>query len=352
MAGLKTIIIGYAVFSLFSCSYQKEKTAQTQAEFNPHFIEYPINSSIRALEVINEKKVWFAGSKGIFGFTKDGGDHWEIDSIQIDGKPLEFRSIAVTNRAVFLLNVASPAYLLKSEDDGQNWDIVYHEDHPDVFYNSLKFWDTENGIAVGDPIDGCLSVIITNNGGASWEKLDCSSLPPTVEGEAGFAASNTNIALKGDHVWLASGGKKARIFHSSDKGKSWEVVDTPMQQGGKMTGIFSVEFYDENLGIIFGGDWEDQSNNKGNKAITSDGGITWQLINDGQDPGYRSCVQFIQKTKGQGILAVGIPGISYSPNGGNSWQHFNKDYYYTLRIAKSEKVAWLAGKNKIAKMNW
>ena len=235
MAGLKIIIFGYAALTLFSCSYQKDKTAQSIAKINPQFVEYPSNSSIRALEVINEKKVWFAGSKGIFGFTKDGGDHWKIDSIQIGNKPLEFRAIAVTNKAVFLLNVASPAYLLKSEDNGQNWDIVYQEDHPDVFYNSMKFWDNKSGIAVGDPIDGCLSIIVTHDGGKSWKKLDCSALPSTADGEAGFAASNTNIVLKGDHAWLATGGKKARIFHSLDKGNSWKVFDTPMQQGGKMT---------------------------------------------------------------------------------------------------------------------
>ena len=352
MAGLKTLIIGYVVISLFSCSYQKDKSTQSTTEISPQFIEYPINSSIRALEVINEKEVWFAGSMGIFGFTKDGGNLWEIDSIQIDGKALEFRAISVTSKAVFLLNVASPAYLLKSEDDGQNWNIVYHDDHSDVFYNSMKFWDNENGIAVGDPIDGCLSVIITHDGGESWKKLDCSVLPPTAEGEAGFAASNTNIALKGDHAWLATGGKKARIFHSPDKGTSWKVFNTPIQQGGKMTGIFSVEFYDEENGIIFGGDWEDQNNNNGNKGSTKDGGKTWQLINDGLDPGYRSCIQFIPNTKGQGVIAVGIPGISYSPNGGKRWQHFNKDYFYTIRITDSGKVAWLAGKNKIAKMSW
>jgi len=42
-----------------------------------------------------------------------------------------------------------------------------------------------------------------------------------------------------------------------------------------MTGIFSIDFYDMNLGVAFGGDWDNQSNNFSNKAITKDGGKSW-----------------------------------------------------------------------------
>lgn len=349
---VRYFLISYVFFVAVSCNFRKQLNNILPEVFNPRFTEFPLNSSIRALEVVDDNTVWFAGSNGMFGYTTDSGKHWEIDSIQINGNPLEFRAISVTDNAVFLLNVASPAYLLKSVDEGENWDIVYHEDHEKVFYNSMKFWDNENGIAVGDPIDGCLSVIITKDGGDRWKKLDCSLLPETVEGEAGFAASNTNIAVQGSHAWLASGGTKARIFHSPDKGESWEVYNTPMQQGGKMTGIFSVDFFDESVGMIFGGDWENQSDNTKNKSITADGGKTWRLIADGEHPGYRSCVQYIPNTKGKGIMSVGIPGISYSTNGGNNWQEIDKTYFYTLRFAPKGNMAWLAGKNKIAQMDW
>lgn len=346
----KSIILLTAIIIIFSCS--SEKKGIHSIEINPKFTEIEVNASIRAIEVKDDKEMWFAGSNGLFGYTKDGGISWHMDSIQIGENTLEFRAIAKTSKSLFLLNVASPAYLLKSVDEGKNWSIVYQEDHPEIFYNSMKFWDIKNGIAVGDPIDGCLSVIITSNGGNSWEKLNCDQLPSTYEGEAGFAASNTNIAVFGDHTWLATGGRKARVFYSPDKGKSWEVFDTPINQDGKMTGIFSIEFRDENHGIVFGGDWEDQHNNKANKATSTDGGKTWKLLNDGDEPGYRSCVQFVPNTQGQKIFAVGIPGISYSADHGQTWQHIDQTYFYTIRINKKGNSAWLAGKNKIAKMEW
>lgn len=340
------------VFVILSSDNSEAQEIEIPASIDPDFIEYPLQCSIRALEVINQDQVWFAGSNGTYGFTTDGGNSWKVDSITHLGQELEFRSIAVTSQAVFLLNVASPAYILRSNDLGVNWEIVYQEDHPDVFYDSMKFWDDQNGIAMGDPTEGCLSVLITRDGGSSWKKIDCFALPATGTGEAAFAASNSNIALHGQHAWLVSGGSKARVFHTPDRGSSWEVVPTPMAQGGKMTGIFTVDFYDLEQGIIFGGNWEDQQENHSNKAVTQDGGQTWQLISDGSGPGYRSCVQYIPQFQGKGILAVGIPGISYSPDGGSSWQFIDKSYFYTVRLARDARVAWLGGRNKIARMTY
>lgn len=317
---------------------------------DPVFKEYPVQCSIRALEVIDQDHVWFAGENGIFGYTQNGGKSWVIDSIKHLGPDLEFRSIAVVGNKVFLLNVGSPAYLLRSLDHGNSWEVVYQEHHPDIFYDSMNFWDSMNGIAMGDPTDGCLSVIITGDGGSSWTKLDCEILPPTQEGEAAFAASNSNIALYGQHGWLVTGGAQARVFHTPDMGRTWSVYQTPIVQGGTMTGIFTVDFYNSKQGVIFGGDWESKSTNKSNKAVTRDGGKTWQLISDGEDPGYRSCVQYVPGSAGQKLFAVGEAGISYSGDSGATWQEFQQEGYYTIRFAPEVKIAWLAGKNKIGRM--
>jgi photosystem II stability/assembly factor-like uncharacterized protein len=297
--------------------------------------------------VIDDETVWFAGSKGRYGYTEDGGKTWFQDSIFYENQPVHFRSIAATDEAIFLLTIASPALLFKTIDKGKNWKIVYQENDSLTFYDSMKFFDAKNGIAMGDPTDGCLSVILTNDGGNTWEKVSCENLPPVADGEAAFAASNTNISIVDNHVWIASGGKKARVFYSSDKGKTWAVYETPIMKGGQMTGIFSCHFYDKNNGIVFGGDWESQKENTKNKATTTDGGKTWQLVSDGQNPGYRSCVQYVPNTNGKSLVAVGIPGMDYSNDRGNTWINLNNTSFYTIRFSKSGKMAWLAGDGKI-----
>ncbi len=314
---------------------------------------FSTDCSIRAITAIDENTMWYGGSKGQFGFTEDGGSTWQIDSIQHEQQPaLAFRGIAKTNDALFLLAVGTPALLFKSIDKGKNWTVAYEENHPKAFYDAIAFWDDKNGIAMGDPTDGCLSIILTKDGGNTWHKIPCDQLPPTVEGEAAFAASNSNIALVGNHAWIVSGGKKARVFHSPDRGTSWEVYDTPIAQGGQMTGIFTTAFYNEKQGIIFGGDWEKQTQNTQNKAMTEDGGKTWQLIADGQHPGYRSSVQYVPNSQGNALFALGIPGISYSENGGLHWELLSTESFYTMRICKDGNTAWLAGRNKIGRLTF
>jgi photosystem II stability/assembly factor-like uncharacterized protein len=313
---------------------------------------FPVESSIRALEVVNDETVWFAGSGGVFGYTENSGQTWTIDSIKTGTIVPHFRAIAVTGEAVFLLCIGSPALLYRSMDKGKNWEIVYREDHPAAFYDAMVFWDDQEGIAMGDPTDGCLSVIVTRDGGETWQKIDCAQLPPAAEGEAAFAASNSNISVFGDNVWMVSGGARARVFYSPDRGNSWQVFDTPIISGQQMTGIFTTHFWDGNDGVIFGGNWEQQDQKTKNKALTKDGGRSWYLAADGFYPGYRSCVRYAPDGGGKLLLATGIPGTSWSKDGGNSWQTLDDASFYTLRFGSSYRTTWVAGNRKVGKIIW
>ena len=340
----------------FGCQTQPD--GEEQAMLMPENLEmasidtFTFASSIRALEVVNDSTIWWAGSAGKYGYSLDGGQTWMVDSIKWDTLQPHFRSIAVTSEAVFLLSIASPALLFRSTDQGAQWDLVYQEDHEAAFYDAMAFWNDQEGMAMGDPTDGCLSVIRTQNGGQTWEKLSCEQLPAAAEGEAAFAASNSNIALFEDQAWMVSGGKRARVFHSPDRGNSWSVADSPIAQGEQMTGIFSVDFYDAQRGIIFGGDWNQKAVNSKNKAFSVDGGQNWTLLVDGAGPGYQSCVKFVPQGEAQAILTCGIPGIHFSGDGGQTWQKLSEESWYTLQFGSAWQTAWLAGNGKIGKINW
>lgn len=310
------------------------------------------NLSIRAIEVVNDSTLWFAGSSGRYGRITN--DIVQMDSVaEINNKNLNFRSIAFNGKNIFLLSIENPAVLYKIDPfkkDINNLEIVYRENHEKVFYDSMKFFDELNGIAMGDPTDNCLSVILTSDGGNIWKKLSCNSLPKIEDGEAAFAASNTNIAIHGNNVWLVTGGKKSRIFYSNDKGNSWNVYNTPIVQGKDMTGIFSVDFYDELNGIIMGGNWEEKSNFNATKAITQDGGKSWNLISNNKEPGYVSCVQYIPQTNGKEIMAVSTEGIYYSKDKGVHWKKISSKKFYTIKFI-NKNTAWLAG-NSIEKISF
>ena len=311
--------------------------------------EFKLDSiSIRAIKVLDESKVYFAGSKGNVGFKTDKGIL--LNSLNIKYKDSiipNFRSVAFNGTDYFALSISSPALLYKISEGTST--IVYKEEHEKAFYDSMHFFDdNKHGIAVGDPTEDCASIILTADAGKTWSKLSCENLPKFVEGEAFFAASNTNIKTIGSTVWIASGGTKARVLKSEDYGQTWQIFDTPIIQGNGPQGIYSIDFTDKNNGIVIGGDYSKPLENKANKAITKDGGKTWTLVADGQNPNYKSCVQYVPNTNGKEVFAVGKTGISFSNDGGNTWNKVSKESYYAIQFV-DENTAWLSGNEKIGK---
>lgn len=305
--------------------------------------------SIRAIEIIG-KNVVFAANNGSYGLFNSANKVWKISTQEFDTITPEFRSLASTANDFFMLSVGSPALLYKTGDDGK-MKLVYQEDHEKAFYDAVAFWNENEGIAIGDPTDKCLSMIVTRDGGQNWEKLDCSMLPKAEEGEAAFAASNSNIAIQGDEAWVLSGGVKSRIYHSTDKGHTWEVFDTPLLQGEPTQGGYSMDFYDAENGIIIGGDYTKPEGNSGNKAITSDGGKTWKLIADGNNPGYKSSVRYFPNGDAKHIVAVGFTGIDYTSDGGETWKNLSEEGFYTIRFL-NDSTAYAAGKGRIARLDF
>lgn len=321
---------------------------------NPRTIEkvniekIPVDSSsIRAIYAMKDSSLFYATSDGYLGLMLPNNQNLKDKRVFYDTIVPHFRAIASNTEHIFMLSIGNPA-LLYQYNEG-DLEIVYKENHPKVFYDAMAFFDAKNGIAMGDPTDDCLSVILTSDGGKTWKKISCDKLPKINEGEAAFAASNTNIAIYGKNVWMVTGGKSARVFHSSDMGNSWNVYNTPIIQGEQMTGIYSVDFYDAKNGIIFGGNWNDKDNNKNNKAVTTDGGKTWKLVAEGKEPGYKSCVQYVPDTNGKELFAVGSTGISFSNDRGNTWKKVSNEGYYTIKFV-NKNFAWLAGDKKIGKM--
>ena len=306
--------------------------------------------SIRAITA-SKDTVWYAANDSRVGYIcLKNTEHFE--TVINPTLLTEYRSIAATTNSIFVLSVGNPAQLYKFSKDLKQKELVYSEEHEKVFYDSMQFFDDLNGIAIGDPIDNCFSIIVTNDGGKSWHKKLCENLPKVYDGEAAFAASNSNIVIKKENVWIVSGGKKARVFYSKNKGNTWQVIETPIVQGQTMTGIFTADFYDEKIGIIAGGNYENPNQNNQNKAITIDGGDTWNLISDGSGFGYTSCIQFVPNSNGKEIVSVGANGLFYSNNKGKSWNNLLQDSnLYTIRfIDKNTAVA--AGKNKIIRIKF
>lgn len=327
----------------------KDEATFIPRDFNTVEIETILEDSllsIRAIDILNDGSLTFAANNGGYGLYNPKKKSWQISKQAYDTLQLEFRSVAHTTSDFFMLSVGNPAMLFKTGDQG-TMELVYFEEHPKVFYDSMIFWNDQEGIAIGDTTEDCLSIIITRDGGNTWHKLSCDVLPKAKEAEGAFAASNTNIAVKGNNTWIAT--TAGRVYFSEDKGKSWSVVQTPVINAKETEGIYSMDFYDNKNGFAIGGDYTNPESNTSNKIITNDGGNTWTLIASGKEPGYRSCVQYVPNGNGKELVTVGFKGIDYSKDGGDSWKSISKEGFYTLRFL-NDSVAYAAGQKRISKL--
>ncbi|MFI2742218.1 WD40/YVTN/BNR-like repeat-containing protein [Zhouia sp. PK063] len=305
--------------------------------------------SIRAIDTMGQNLA-FAGSNNSYGMYNAKTNSTTVNVQKYDTLALEFRAVAHTQNDFFMLAVGNPGLLYKTGDDGK-MKIVYKEEGEKVFYDAMQFWNDKEGIAIGDPTDGCLSVIITRDGGNTWEKLTLDTFPKAADGEAAFAASNTNIAIKGDNAWIMSGGVESNVYKTTDKGKTWTKYKTPAIQGKATQGMYSIAFYDEMNGVAIGGDYTKPEENKANKIITADGGKTWKVLAAGKNPGYRSCIQYIPNSDAEGMVAIGFKGIAVSNDMGQTWEQVADEGFYTLRFV-NDSVAYAAGNGRIAKLTF
>ena len=322
--------------------------------------------NIRAIDVVKITKdsigvCAFLTSQGEFGTIypnylikhvdslKDRSFYVHRIKLSNDSTTLNFRAIAIRENLGYGITIGNPAKLYNLDADLEKNKIVYKESHPKVFYDSMAFWNDTEGIAIGDPTDDCMSVIITRDAGQTWNKLSCDVLPEANDGEAAFAASDTNIAIVGDKTWVATGGKSSRILFSPDKGETWKVYDTPIIQGKETTGMYSIDFYDENNGFAIGGDYTKPDDAIDNKIRTTDGGKTWAVVANGKSPGYRSCVKYVPNRDAKELAAVGFKGIDYSNDAGETWKHLSDEGFYTIRFL-NDSIAYAAGNGRISKL--
>lgn len=262
--------------------------------------------SLRGVSAVLHQVAWASGTHGTYLRTTDGGSTWTPAHVP-DADKLDFRGVVAFSANQAFLMSAGPgdqSRIYHTFDGGAHWQLQFTNTNPKGFFDSIAFWDAQHGVVLGDPIadeTGKLKfeVLLTDDG-QNWHAVDPAKLPATLEGEGAFAASNTCIAILSNrwlsdlttlsavvspgyskpvdsNIWFATGGKVARVFHSPDRGRTWEVFDTPIVHGQDSTGIFSIAFRDAQNGVIAGGDYKRPNDDGPNLAFTHDGGKTWEL---------------------------------------------------------------------------
>jgi photosystem II stability/assembly factor-like uncharacterized protein len=319
-------------------------SAVARGQWQPQVIKS--DADFRGLCAVSPKVAWVSGTKGTFGRTTDGGKTWTVGTVP-DADKLDFRDVeAFGEDTAYLMSAGAgeDSRIYKTTDGGKTWKLQLKNAEPKAFFDAIAFWDEQHGIAFSDPVDGRFLLLVTDDGGAKWTPLPEKSRPVALPNEGAFAASGTCLVTRGENdVWFCTGGAKtARVFHSGDRGKTWQVVETPLLAGIESAGVFSIAFRDDKHGVIVGGDYRKPDDTKATGAVTTDGGKTWKAIE--KPLPYRSCVAWAKDR----WVAVGPSGSDFSTEGA-SWKPLDKEKYNSVAFTATGD-GWAVGpKGLIAK---
>jgi photosystem II stability/assembly factor-like uncharacterized protein len=311
------------------------------------------DAELRGLSAAAPAVVWASGTRGRYARSIDGGRTWRLDSVP-EASMLDFRAVqALDARRAWLMSAGyaerGQARIYRTTDAGAHWSLVYATIQNGVFLDALAFWDAQHGIALGDPLEDRLFILTTNDGGTTWTRVPPERLPPTLFGEAAFAASGTCLTVDGQSdVWIGTGGAStARVFHSADRGRTWTVAATPIHAGNASSGIFALAFRDARHGVAVGGDYELVRGGFPNVALTDDGGRTWRVAKGPLPAGYLSGAAYIPATGH--VIAVGLAGTALSLDGGESWRMVDTVPYNSVRFAAADAGYAVGPKGRVAR---
>jgi len=299
---------------LIGCGGGSENDESRLPKIELKAIESPVSQSIRGISVVNEQIVWMSGAEGTVLKTIDGGNNWQLLPAP-DGEKLDFRSLyAFSKDEAIIASAGFPARIYRTENSGGVWKPVYEKLDSAAFINSIYFKNKKEGIAFGDVIDDRHLILLTKDGGKSWNLQDSSFLPTPLKIEHGFAASGSCITMnmKGEYV-IGLGGEQSRVFIGS-AGEKWHPYQTKMQSGKPTSGIYALASGGGQL-MAVGGDYT-LIDSAHYPTFSEDGGKTWKHT-EGKVHGYRSTVDFVDK---QNVwVCGGTNGLDYSMDRGINW---------------------------------
>jgi photosystem II stability/assembly factor-like uncharacterized protein len=312
-------------------------------------------SSLRGIDSVDGTIAWASGSEGTVLRTIDGGAHWTrcaVPDASKDGATLDFRGVQAWDSDTAIVMSSGPgekSRLYETKDGCKTWALLSTNDAKDGFWDALRMWTPTDGFLAGDPVDGqlFLSEAVKElgqfvNGG--FDDGYGYLLKVRGKGEAGFAASNSCIALgnftrkdgASRDVWFATGGSEgSRVIHFQHfNGEEPERLalsssEAPMFPKSGSGGIFSISFVGNLRGIVVGGDYAKPNESAGTAAWSPDGGKHWTAAAK-QPHGYRSTVQWGESIKAW--ITAGTNGSDISRDDGRTWHALDDGNWNALSL--------------------
>ena len=265
-----------------------------------------------------------------FTKTTNGGSTWTAGNINVGNSTLGIAMLSAISAtkayaAVFLISSGTQGVYVTT-DGGSSWNRQTTADFQSTtsFTNVVYFWNQNDGFCMGDPVGGEFEIYTTADGGTSWNAVSGANIPNPLNGEYGYTGQ---YAVSGDDIWFST--NKGRLYHSTDKGYTWSVAQTPISDfGGSSSGQY--DFKDGNNGIIIA--------SSGTVYKSTNGGANWSVISTTGNV-YTDGVSWVNGTNTIFSAGASTAGSSYSLDAGLSWINIDKEQHIGVNFL-SESIGY------------
>ncbi|MFZ5519211.1 MAG: YCF48-related protein [Candidatus Zhuqueibacterota bacterium] len=287
------------------------------------------SNNLYSLDAVDEQTVWIAGGENVVLRTIDGGatwtNVWGADLLDID--IIE----ACNSDTAFVAGLTgdwnagtSIAYIFKTENGGSSWSKVFEQ--ANGWITNITMFNSENGFAIGNAVNGVWTMLKTNDGGQSWMQI---LNAPNTSSNDEWGSRDGVIWLNESECWFT--GTNYNLHHTVDGGDTWELVNPGY---GKFFKVLT--FNNEGIGFF---------SDHGQLRRTLDNGRTWNQVTLPVDGVERHIVYH------ENIFWLIVDNSVYqTKDNGNNWELktiAKNSQLYSLSFVENQqgRYGWTVGEN-------
>lgn len=329
------IIFSFLFFILLGCN--ESRYTQRDISLKERKV-FEVNSSIKSM-VYFDNVIGFAGDNGMFGMIDL--NHNTINTSVQKYKEIypEYQSVVATSSDFMMLSKKNPSIIYKTEKN--KMETVFLDENNDIIYNGLTFINDKVGITVGNTSNDYFFILKTTSGGFSWEKIDKKILKSKL-GETIYSISNTSVTNNGADFLFVTAGTDSNLYIFSDNIEKLEKYPLPFKEGNDFQGAFSVDFYNESIGVVAGGTLQNDKEVKNNLALTFDRGKSWKVIPN--KIGNINCIKYLPESDGNELILTSKNGVFFSSDKGFTWKKLSDEVFNIVECINNKNVAFSSDK--------
>jgi|GEM_PF-556542 len=306
-------------------------------EINP-FYTFPAYRPAQ-ISIADANTVWVRGTHVTnpnltqrFSRSADASLSWIDGTINVGSPNLRITSICGVSGTTAYVTATLPTGgsggVWKTQDTGETWtkqtSALFNSatSYPEI----VHFWNANDGVAIGDPEGGYFEVYTTSNGGANWTRVPAANFPALLPDND---HPILNYDAKGNSIWFVT--QFDQVYRSDDKGLHWtHCPDIPRDFGGLY--YTHVAFKNPSEGLI--------ARTDSLLAHSINGGNTWSEFFP-TDSYNMSGISYVPDTSNTYFSwgedrDSGLPGSSYTTDGGMTWHNMNEEDTNPLDISSAK----------------